>query len=140
MESFKLTYQGVVYPWHCDHMGHMNVMWYIGKFDEATWSLLAQCGLTVKYFNQEQRGMVAVDQHTMYKRELLAGMTIQITSRILSVGEKSIKFIHEMRNAETNELAAITTITGVHICRTKRAACSLPYELRASALKFNIER
>lgn len=22
-----LSYQGVVYPWHCDHMGHMNVMW-----------------------------------------------------------------------------------------------------------------
>jgi hypothetical protein len=23
-----LTYRGVVYPWQCDHMGHMNVMWY----------------------------------------------------------------------------------------------------------------
>ena len=31
------TYRGAVYPWHCDHMGHMNVMWYVGKFDEATW-------------------------------------------------------------------------------------------------------
>ena len=27
-----LTYRGGVYPWHC---GHMNVMWYTGKFDEA---------------------------------------------------------------------------------------------------------
>ena len=25
------TYRGAVYPWHCDHMGHMNVMWYVGK-------------------------------------------------------------------------------------------------------------
>jgi acyl-CoA thioester hydrolase len=31
-----LTYRGTIYPWHCDHMGHMNVMWYVGKFDEAT--------------------------------------------------------------------------------------------------------
>ena len=30
-----LTYRGTVYPWHCDHMGHMNVMWYVGKFDET---------------------------------------------------------------------------------------------------------
>ena len=30
-----LTYRGTVYPWHCDHVGHMNVMWYVGKFDEA---------------------------------------------------------------------------------------------------------
>jgi acyl-CoA thioester hydrolase len=31
-----LAYRGTIYPWHCDHMGHMNVMWYVGKFDEAT--------------------------------------------------------------------------------------------------------
>jgi acyl-CoA thioesterase FadM len=36
------TYRGVVYPWHCDHMGHMNVMWYVGKFDEATWPFKAR--------------------------------------------------------------------------------------------------
>ena len=33
----EVTYRGVVYPWDCDHMGHMNVMRYVGKFDEATW-------------------------------------------------------------------------------------------------------
>jgi acyl-CoA thioester hydrolase len=32
----ELTYRGTVYPWQCDHIGHMNVMWYVGKFDEAT--------------------------------------------------------------------------------------------------------
>jgi acyl-CoA thioesterase FadM len=31
-----VTHRGTIYPWHCDHMGHMNVMWYVGKFDEAT--------------------------------------------------------------------------------------------------------
>ena len=41
-----LTYRGTIYPWHCDHMGHMNVMWYVGKFDEATWHLFAQTGIT----------------------------------------------------------------------------------------------
>ena len=40
------TYRGTVYPWHCDHMGHMNVMWYVGKFDEATWNLFALLGLS----------------------------------------------------------------------------------------------
>ena len=35
------SYRGAVYPWHCDHMGHMNVMWYIGKFDEATWTFFS---------------------------------------------------------------------------------------------------
>jgi hypothetical protein len=29
------TYRGTVCPWQCDHVGHMNIMWYVGKFDEA---------------------------------------------------------------------------------------------------------
>jgi hypothetical protein len=26
MPSPLLTYRGTVYPWHCDHVGHLNVM------------------------------------------------------------------------------------------------------------------
>jgi hypothetical protein len=44
-----VTYRGTVYPWHCDHMGHMNVMWYMGKFDEAVWNLFLEVGLTPSY-------------------------------------------------------------------------------------------
>ena len=40
MES-AATYCGTVYPWQCDHVGHMNIMWYAGKFDEANWNLFA---------------------------------------------------------------------------------------------------
>ena len=41
----EATYRGTVYPWQCDHVGHMNVMWYVGQFDEANWNLLARIGL-----------------------------------------------------------------------------------------------
>ena len=30
-----ITYRGAVYPYECDHMGHMNVSHYVRKFDEA---------------------------------------------------------------------------------------------------------
>jgi acyl-CoA thioester hydrolase len=46
MADMMETYRGVVYPWHCDHMGHMSVMWCVGKFDEATFQLFAMLGLT----------------------------------------------------------------------------------------------
>jgi hypothetical protein len=42
MKDIGITYRGVVHQWHCDHMGHMNVMWFVGKFDEATWNLGAR--------------------------------------------------------------------------------------------------
>ncbi len=136
MEKLRTTYRGVIYPWHCDHMGHMNVMWYAGKFDEATWNLLSLFGLTTTYFKQKNRGMVAGEQRTFYKQELLAGMTVYIKSGIAELNDKSIKFFHEMRNGETDELAAITFLTGVHIDSKARKACSFPEEIKKLATDF----
>ncbi|UZD54507.1 acyl-CoA thioesterase [Caldimonas aquatica] len=62
MSDLVETYRGTVYPWHCDHMGHMNVMWYVGKFDEATWQLLTMLGLSPAWLRENRRGMVALDQ------------------------------------------------------------------------------
>ena len=40
---------------------------------EATWQLLAAIGLHATRVRQEGIGMVAVEQHIEYKRELCAG-------------------------------------------------------------------
>ena len=100
------TYRGTVYPWQCDHVGHMNIMWYVGKFDEANWNLFARLGLTPSYLRESGRGMAAVQQTITYKRELLAGDIVEVRSRLLEIRDKSIRFLHEMRNGETGEIAA----------------------------------
>lgn len=129
MAELLVTSQSVVYPWQCDHMGHMNVMWYTGKFDEATWHLLARIGLTPSYLRDQKRGMVAVQQETSYKRELMPGDLIVIRSGILEMREKVIRFHHEMRNSETDELAATTTLTGVHLDTDTRKSSPFPPEI-----------
>lgn len=105
-----LTYKGAVHPWHCDHMGHMNVMWYTGKFDEATWNLFAELGITPSYLRDQQRGIAGVQQNTSYKEELFAGDVVEIHSRVLEVREKAIRFLHEMRNIEKGSVAATTEV------------------------------
>jgi len=124
-----VTGLSVVYPWQCDHMGHMNVMWYTGKFDEATWHLLALMGLTPSYLRDQKRGMVAVQQETTYKRELLAGDLISIYSGVLEIREKVLRFYHEMLNTQTRELAAKTILTGVHLDTETRKSCPFPAEI-----------
>jgi acyl-CoA thioester hydrolase len=113
-----LTYRGAVYPWHCDHIGHMNVMWYVGKFDEATWNLFSMAGITPAYLREQRRGMAAVQQNIAYKRELKAGDVVVIRSGVLEVREKLIRFCHEMRNAVTDDVSAITVLTGAHLPRS----------------------
>ncbi len=130
MTESIVTHRGTVYPWQCDHMGHMNVMWYVGKFNEATWHLFAAIGLTPKRLREEAIGMVAVEQHIEYKRELLAGDLITIRSSVREVRDKAIVLLHEMTNQETEEMAARTVLTGVCIDIATRKARSLPPGVR----------
>ena len=136
MTEFTITHRGTVYPWQCDHMGHMNVMWYAGKFDEACWQILATLGLTPARLRKEGAAMAAVEQHTHYKRELHAGDVISVRSAVLQIGEKSIHFIHEMRNDETEEIAATSTIVGVCINAASRKAQALPLDVRECASRM----
>jgi len=124
-----LTYRGIVQPWHCDLMGHMNVMWYTGKFDEATWGLFATVGIDSGYIREQKRGMVAVQQNTTYKKELLAGDVVSIRSRFIEVREKVLLLAHEMIKDQTGEVAATTELTGVHLDMVRRKSCSFPPEI-----------
>jgi acyl-CoA thioester hydrolase len=128
-----ITHRGVIYPWQCDQMGHMNVMWYSGKFDEGTWNLFNVIGLTPSYMKENNRGMVAVEQHLTYKRELLAGNLIYIRSGILEVKEKAMRIFHEMFNAETDELAATSMLVGIHFDTVLRKAVPFPEPLAVKA-------
>ncbi|MBV8070558.1 MAG: acyl-CoA thioesterase [Acidobacteriaceae bacterium] len=140
MAEWIVTYRGAVYPWHCDHMGHMNVMWYVGKFDEATWQLLAAIGLSPARLRNEKIGMVAVEQHLEYKRELLAGDLLTIRSSIKDVRDKAIVLLHEMINQETQELAARTVLTGVCTDTTTRKARPLPADVRERVMSTSLAK
>ena len=135
MSDLFETYRGAVYPWHCDHMGHMNVMWYVGKFDEATWNLFAGVGLTPAFLRERNVAMAAVQQDISYKRELHAGDVIAIRSGVLEVRDKVVKFVHEMRHAVTAEVSAGCVITGVHMDGKTRQSAALPREIAEGCRK-----
>ena len=125
------TYRGAVYPWHCDQMGHMNVMWYVGKFDEATWNLFAEMGITTRFLKENRRGMAAVQQNITYKRELLSGDVVAVRSGMLEMREKVAKFVHEMRQAQTGVVAAVCVLTAVHMDSKTRKSTAFPAEFLA---------
>ena len=128
------TYQGIIYPWHCDHMGHMNVQYYVAMFDQATWSLMSQLGMTSQYIQNNKVGMVALEQHIKYLKELLPGNSIRIETEIIEIKDKTIRFKHVMINTETEEIASEAVMLGLHIDRAIRKSKKLPTFV---AEKFN---
>jgi acyl-CoA thioester hydrolase len=113
-------------------------MWYVGKFDEATWNLFAHIGLTPSYFRGEAFGVAGVQQNITYQHELMAGDVIEIRSHLVEVRERRIQFIHTMRNIETDQIAATCELTTVHFDRRARKACPFPEPVRAAAERLII--
>jgi acyl-CoA thioester hydrolase len=133
MGAAIVTYRGAVYASHCDHIGHMNIASYGAKFDEATWVLFCELGLTPSYLRSEAHGMAAVQQTIVYRKELFAGDVVEIRSQVLEVADRRIRFRHEMRNIETGELSATSEINGVHLDKKAHSSCELPPAVRAAA-------
>ena len=128
-----LTYRGTVYPWHCDHIGHMNVMWYVGKFDEATWQFFNALGLSPHYLRSASRGMAAVEQHISYIQELHAGDVVTIRTTLLEFKEKSLRFAHDMTNDESDVVVARTTLKAVHLDTVARQTCAFAESIATKA-------
>src|ERR1035437_3326340 len=120
------TYQGTIYPWNCDHMGHMNVQFYVAKFDEAIWNLFSYLGLTALYLRESKSGMVALEQNIKYFKEVLAGDNIYIETEIIEIKEKTIRIKHTMFNLESRKLVSETEIFGLHIDTELRKGISFP--------------
>jgi acyl-CoA thioester hydrolase len=129
MDFDSPTCIGTVYPWHCDFMGHMNVMHYVGRFDEGTWQFFGRLGLTPEWLVANHRGMVAVEQNLRYHRELRVGALFEIRTRLITAGAKSIRFAHEMRFAGSDTVAAECELTGVHIDTVARRAVAFGDEV-----------
>jgi acyl-CoA thioester hydrolase len=112
-------------------MGHMNVMWYVGKFDEATWNLFAALGVTTAFLRDNERAMAAVQQNITYKRELLSGDIVAVRSGLLEIRDKVVKLVHEMRRAHTGEISAVCELTAVHMDSKARKSTTFPAEFVA---------
>ena len=116
-----LTYRGTVYTWHCDHLGHMNNMWYAGKFDEGSWNMLVQIGMTPS-LREANRGLATVEQITTFKQELVAGDSVEVRSQVVEVRERVMRMLHTMHKVETGEVCATCAITAVHMDLSSRKA------------------
>ncbi|MCP5367334.1 MAG: acyl-CoA thioesterase [Hyphomicrobiales bacterium] len=139
MSDAPLTYKGSVYPWHCDQVGHMNVMYYVGKFDEATWNFFALLGMTRAFFRDQGRGMAALEQNIRYKRELLPGDTMEVRTRLTRIEGKKVHFSHSMVNCQTGEVAAECDLFAVHVDTALRKSCPFPDEVVATGRRLMAE-
>jgi acyl-CoA thioesterase FadM len=87
-----------------DHLGHMNVRFYAVNAHAGTRAVLADLGWDGRHF--------VGDTYTRHHREQLLGTPLEVRSAVLSADAERIRLHHELRAADTDELAA-TFVHGV---------------------------
>ncbi len=131
MAEWMETHRAVVFPWHCDHLGHMNVRWYAHFFDDAGFHLWMKAGLSPATL--KQRGIVAVVARTEtdFLSEATAGQLLMIESAFTGLGNKSLTYTQKMSNAETGKPVARQKSVEVCFDIEARKAAPMPDDIRA---------
>lgn len=127
------TYRGIVRKSDIDHMGHMNVTYYMQKFDEATWAFFAELGMGASWMSENRRGMMAVEQHIKYYAEVVAGERLVISTNVVDASKQTIRILHTMVNPATDTVVATCEMVGVSVDLDSRSATPLTSEVRAVA-------
>lgn len=116
-----------------DLNGHMNLAYYIVLFDQAFDLILAEWDLDWEYTKRTNQGLFAVETHTLYEQELVAGAAVRVRSWVIDVDSKRLHVAHEMYRASDMRRAACIETLNLHVDLENRRVTPWP-EARRSAM------
>lgn len=120
--------------WECDSNHHMNVMYYVNKFEHAGRAFGLEMGLTELGRGKEDTGIVVVEQTIKYLREVFEDDLLYVESSLVNIGNKAFTILHEMYNAETKDLVSTMEAVLVLFDKKSRKALSFPKEKKEALL------
>ena len=130
MSEWRETLRGVVFPWHCDHFGHMNVRWYSHFFDDAGFQLWTVAGVSQSFMRENHAHVVVAQNKISYIHELRAGELVVVKSAFTRLGNRSVTHVSRMYNADTGVLNATLESVDVFFDMEARKSAAMPDVIR----------
>ena len=129
------TYRGFICP-GLHHAGHMSMHSLASRFEEASWHFMAKLGLTPGYLKLQRRSVMALDQHTRYRLEVLEGSLLEIHTQLLESGHKTLRYLHRMMDTETLQEVATMELLVALLDTEARRNVALPENVLSCAEKM----
>ena len=133
MESVKGTmievYRGSAQTWECDAMGHLNVRYYMARVDDGLVALATELGLGSSHEHRLGRGLVAVEHHVRFHREVLPGAPLVMLAGILEASRFGLHVYFELRDLLLGDPAAAIQAQVRYVGRATREPGPLPEEI-----------
>lgn len=130
MNDWRETHQTVVHAWMCDHFGHMNVRYYAHLFDDAGFALWSRVGATRAVFEASGLHTVVARTETDLRAELVAGTVVRVVSRFEKIGNKSVTYVQELREVDTDAVHATQRAVEVFFDPKTRESRPVPDAIR----------
>jgi acyl-CoA thioester hydrolase len=130
-DDAALTHRGTVFSWECDMNGHMNVQFYVARFDQASWQMTTRFGFNRDFIESSGTNIMAVRQEIDYRHELMAADNISVYTDVTALTDKSITLRHRMVNDATRELSAEMLLVGLYVDLKRRKAIPFPKDMAA---------
>jgi acyl-CoA thioester hydrolase len=111
----------------------MNSQMYVARFDQATWFLMQAIGVTPSRMREQNLRVAIVRQNYPFIDELRGGELVTVKSGFVAVGEKYLRFLHQMFNFETRRLVATSDCTAVQASLETGTSVLLPEALQRRA-------
>lgn len=129
------TYIGAVLTHECDSNHHMNVMYYINKFELANRNFMGSLGMS-KHMKENNLGVAVVEQHIKYRKEVFEDDLLFIESELTAIADKTISTHHCLYEKLSGRLSAEIDIVTLMFDMEKRKAVSIPEVLKEEIKKL----
>ena len=133
----QLLHESTVLAEEIDSLGHMNVRYYMARMQNANRVLLDGLGIDAQTF--EHSLLRPVDTYTRFRNEQFEGATLHTLGGLLTLGEGGMQSYIEIRNPETNDVAATFIVTTALIDRKTRKTLPFPKPQSAASGSVQIE-
>jgi acyl-CoA thioester hydrolase len=109
-----------------DANGHMNVAHYVSAFDDGSCPMFDDIGLGWDYTASGGHSVFMVSSSIDFRRELLAGAPLEMTTRLLGFDRRRIHVYQELFQREQRYLAAQAEFVFVHVSLSSRQVTNMP--------------
>ncbi|WP_300299280.1 thioesterase family protein [Ferrovibrio sp.] len=135
-QGFVPSGRAPVQPWECDHMGHLNVQFYLARFAEAEKQVLLALGYGPTRRRTDRVAVRPLKHRIQFKRENHEGAVLRLRSGIRAVEADRLHLYHELYEDETGTLSATCEATVILDALDGSGAFALPADVKQAAGKL----
>jgi acyl-CoA thioester hydrolase len=124
MAELRLLHEATVAEEEIDHLGHMNVRFYLDKSLRGTEALVDAHGLAPETCRRLGGSLELRDSYTRHLREQRVGARLAVWGGVLAIRADGLRCYHELVNRESGERAA--TFVQELALRRRESGAALP--------------